>query len=206
MKSFSVAGVIRFARWHRFGLGLVALAVALLAGVTVITNAIRGPSTPVVVAKIDIAPGVQVSGAEVALVKWPSELVPPDALTTLEAAVGNITVSRVAAGVPLTASSFTAAAIRDDAAAEVLVPVRIRDPEMLQLLHPGTLVTLVGVAPEGYAETLATRVRVAALPNGDNSGILGSSNTSALLIVACNRSAATAIAAAAEMTIVVIVE
>ncbi|MDR0436467.1 MAG: SAF domain-containing protein [Propionibacteriaceae bacterium] len=205
MQRFNIAGVIRLIRWHRLGLGLMALAIALLAGISTIATALRGPTAFVVVAVGDIAPGTQVSGTDVALARWPAELIPPDAITSLDAALGRTTVGRVSTGVPLTTALFTTAAIRGDTGVEVLVPVRIRDPAMLGLLNPGALVTLVGVAPEGYAETLAAGVRVAALPDSGSGGVMGD-NSSALIIVACRRMEAIAIAAAAGMTITVIVE
>jgi Flp pilus assembly protein CpaB len=173
-----------------------------------ITTAIRGSTTPIVVAVHAISPGAQISATDVKLVEWPVEYAPPEAFNTLAEVVGRRMVSRVSEGVPLTNDGFTIAAIRDDTTAEVLVPVRTRDTAMLTLLHPGALVTLVGVAPEGYAETLATQVRVVSLPDSiEEDAIMGGSiDSGALIVIACRRADAITIAGAAGMTITIIIE
>ena len=155
------------------------------------------------------------SASDVRLVAWPSALVPPGALTSLEAAAGRTLSSAVGEGEALTALRFVgpalATTLRTDG--RVAAPVRLADAEAALLLRPGDRVDLVaasaggadpidGSAGSAYARVVAVAAVVITSPSseGGSSLITGSSTASgALVVVAVTRTEALTLAEAAVL-------
>ncbi|GAA4942440.1 Flp pilus assembly protein CpaB [Actinomycetospora succinea] len=126
---------------------LVVLAVAFLAA-----PGVAPAGTPVLVAARDLAPGVALGPADVAVRSLPPDLVPAGALGEPAVVAGRQVVGGVRAGEALTdvrllgpVAAVAAAGVPDAAG----VPVRLADAGVAALLTPGTRVDLVaaGVTP-----------------------------------------------------------
>lgn len=120
---------------------LLVLALGLLAAPSV-----APAGTPVLVAARDLAPGVALGPADVAVRLLPGELVPAGAFAEPGAVAGRQVVGGVRAGEALTdvrllgpVAAVAAAGVPDAAG----VPVRLADAGVAALLTPGTRVDLV---------------------------------------------------------------
>jgi pilus assembly protein CpaB len=109
------------------------------------------PSTRIVVADHDLGPGVTVSAADVAVREMPRDLVPAGTLTSVNAVVGHVLGGALRAGEPITDVRLvdpadTALATGGPGASAV--PVRLADPAVADLLHPGIRVDVVTTDPD----------------------------------------------------------
>lgn len=172
-------------------------------------------SARVVVASGDLAPGAHLESADLRLVAWPTALVPPGALTSLEAAAGRTLASAVGEGEALTALRFVgpalATTLRTDG--RIAAPVRLADAQAATLLRPGDRLDLVaasaggadpidGTAGGSYARVVAAGAVVITVPSVDRgrSVIAGSpSSGGALVVVAVTRTEALMLAEAAVL-------
>ena len=115
----------RAARWHRRGLAALAAAIATLA----ILAALR-PAPPVtasvVVAAKDLPAGHRLSGTDLELSHFPSELVPRNAVPNPDIAIGETLAAPITRRSVLTRASTVSVALTPGAG-ELLVPVRIAD-------------------------------------------------------------------------------
>ncbi len=125
---------------------LVVLALGLLAAPSV-----APAGTPVLVAARDLAPGVALGPADVAVRLLPGELVPAGAFAEPGAVAGRQVVGGVRAGEALTdvrllgpVAAIAAAGVPDAAG----VPVRLADAGVAALLTPGTRVDLVAAGAD----------------------------------------------------------
>jgi len=125
---------------------LVVLALGLLAAPSV-----APAGTPVLVAARDLAPGVALGPADVAVRLLPGELVPAGAFAEPGAVAGRQLVGGVRAGEALTdvrllgpVAAVAAAGVPDAAG----VPVRLADAGVAALLTPGTRVDLVAAGAD----------------------------------------------------------
>ncbi|WP_433035733.1 SAF domain-containing protein [Actinomycetospora sp. CA-053990] len=125
---------------------LVVVALGLLAAPSV-----APAGTPVLVAARDLAPGVALGPADVAVRLLPGELVPAGAFAEPGAVAGRQVVGGVRAGEPLTdvrllgpVAAVAAAGVPDAAG----VPVRLADAGVAALLAPGTRVDLVAAGAD----------------------------------------------------------
>ena len=125
---------------------LVVLALGLLAAPSV-----APAGTPVLVAARDLAPGVALGPADVAVRLLPGELVPAGAFAEPGAVAGRQVVGGVRAGEALTdvrllgpVAAVAAAGVPDAAG----VPVRLADAGVAALLTPGTRVDLVAAGAD----------------------------------------------------------
>ena len=125
---------------------LVLLALGLLAAPSV-----APAGTPVLVAARDLAPGVALGPADVAVRLLPGELVPAGAFAESGAVAGRQVVGGVRAGEALTdvrllgpVAAVAAAGVPDAAG----VPVRLADAGVAALLTPGTRVDLVAAGAD----------------------------------------------------------
>ena len=125
---------------------LVVLALGLLAAPSVAPS-----GTPVLVAARDLAPGVALGPADVAVRLLPGELVPAGAFAEPGAVAGRQVVGGVRAGEALTdvrllgpVAAVAAAGVPDAAG----VPVRLADAGVAALLTPGTRVDLVAAGAD----------------------------------------------------------
>ena len=172
-------------------------------------------SARVVVAAGDLAPGAQLESSDLRLVAWPTALVPPGALTSLEEAAGRTLSAAVGKGEALTALRLVgpvlAATLVSDG--RVAAPVRLADAQAATLLRPGDRLDLVaasaggadpidGTAGGSYARVVATGAVVITVPNADTgrSLIAGSPSAGgALVVVAVTRTEALTLAEAAVL-------
>lgn len=126
---------------------LVVLAVVLAA-----RPAAAPPTGRVVIARHDLAPGVALGPGDVEVRAVPDDAVPGGALPAAEPALGRTTVGPVRAGEVLTDVRFVGpeaavvAAGTPDAAG---VPLRLADPAVAGLVHPGARVDIVGAGGVG---------------------------------------------------------
>jgi Flp pilus assembly protein CpaB len=128
-----------------------AVAGVLVIGAAVL--AVRGPdstadSRAVLVAARDVAPGTALSASDVRVRRWPSELVPPDALSSLDQVAGRVLAGAAGAGEPLTSHRLAGPdlARRSGGRADgVSVPIRLADGDVAGLLNPGQKVDVVTV-------------------------------------------------------------
>jgi pilus assembly protein CpaB len=125
---------------------LVVLALGLLAAPSV-----APAGTPVLVAARDLAPGVALGPADVAVRLLPGELVPAGAFAEPGVVAGRQVVGGVRAGEALTdvrllgpVAAVAAAGVPDAAG----VPVRLADAGVAALLTPGTRVDLVAAGAD----------------------------------------------------------
>jgi pilus assembly protein CpaB len=160
----------RVASLRRAAAGSLAL-VALVLAVAPTSNA----GVPVVVAAADIAAGSSLHAADLAVRRWPAELVPAGALPDPAAADGRVLVGAARAGEPITDTRLagpTALGAPDGAAA---VPIRLADAGAAALLVPGSSVDVVTVgADSGEPVVLARAAGVLAVlpPDSPSSGRL----------------------------------
>lgn len=132
---------------------LVVVALGLLAAPSVAPG-----GTPVLVAARDLAPGVALGPADVAVRLLPGELVPAGAFAEPGAVAGRQVVGGVRAGEALTdvrllgpVAAVAAAGVPDAAG----VPVRLADAGVAALLTPGTRVDLVAAGADDAAAVAA---------------------------------------------------
>lgn len=186
--------------WRRTALLRRSLAGALAVTALVLALIPDDAGTPVLVAARDIASGTALGDADLAVVTWPTALVPAGALRAPGDAGGRVLAGAARAGEPLTDVRLTgresAARLtgRPDAAA---VPVRLPDPDVAGLLAPGSRVDVVTPGrddgrPIVLAADAAVLTVLAAVPDSP-----GRAPPGRLVLVALPRAEAARVAAAA---------
>jgi len=200
---------LRALRWHRRAVGVTAILMCLVVGAAV---ALAPPpeGSMVVITTRALPPGTVLADADVRTAMAPDTLVPTGALADVADAVGATLAVAQPAGAIVTdlALGDSAGALADAGAGEVLVPLRLADPDVATLLRVGTVVTIVAASPEGGTAIVAEHVRIAILPTqAGSSGLFGASGgTSALVVVAAGPAAAQRLATAYGSTLGVILE
>ncbi|GGF52244.1 hypothetical protein GCM10011519_27790 [Marmoricola endophyticus] len=142
-----LAGLRRRVLLHRRGLAALLLAVAVAAGV----GAVRAPAqatTTVWVAARDLDGGGALTGADLRRARLPEAAAPAGAVTR-EELVGRRLSGPVRAGEPLTDRRVLGAALLEAYPGRSAVPVRLADPGVAELLHPGDRVDLMRADPRG---------------------------------------------------------
>jgi len=203
---FSIHGISQFVRWHRRGIGLLALCVALIAG---LGAALRPQTDPValVVAARPLSPGATLAAGDLAVIMVTDAQVPDGAFSDPKEVIGRPLVIGLTKGTPVTTAVLTSDALADHDAGEVLVPFRVKDADVATLLRVGDRITLVASTPEGVTETVAEHLRVARLPSSASGGLMSSSSSSgALIVVAASRSVAQQVAGVSDQWLGVIIE
>jgi pilus assembly protein CpaB len=163
----------------------------IVAGLLVLLAAVLAlrpePGTvTVLVAAHDLAPGGKLVETDVVSRELPADVVPAGAMTDVATLTGRL------AGPELVALQ----APTGDAAT---VPVRLSDPDVAELLHPGSRVDVVGVGERNAEPTvLAEQATVVTVLNEQRStfGEPGRSQQGRLVVVVLPRHAATRVAAA----------
>jgi len=206
MKQLFPAKITQFVRWHRTGVALLALFVALLAGISALTSS-ETAGTPLVVAARDLSAGTVLSDQDLLVVTAPDDLRPDGCFRGPADLIGRPLSVGLTRGTPLTTAALNTSALTDQAAGEMLVPFRVRDPDIVALLQVGDHLTIVTSTPEGTVMTVAEHVRVAQLPAQASSGVWGNSGTSgALIVVAAPSSIAGQLAAVSDQWLGVVIE
>lgn len=168
-------------RWHRRTFAALFVAVAVLAGLNVL-SARAGAGTAVVVAARTIPGGTTVTADDVAVVTIPDEFVADGALTTLDAVLGRTTVIDVPARAALTASALLGGEGLV-ASGRLALPVRFGEASAVSLLRVGNRVDVLGpTADSGDFGVVAAEVRVVAIPAQGGGGLLGGSESPLVLL------------------------
>jgi pilus assembly protein CpaB len=178
---------------------LVAVTLVVLAGVLALrpAGARESADTDVVVAGRDLGPGSTLTQADVDIRPLPRAAMPAGVLTSRAAAVGQVLAGPIRPGEPITdvrlvGPADTALTTGDPTSA--VVPVRLADPDVADLLRPGIRVDVVTLDPNQQADpVLAENAVVITIRNtaGTQAGQPGR-----LVLVAVPRSSATRLAAA----------
>jgi pilus assembly protein CpaB len=101
------------------------------------------PTAPVLVARHDLAPGSTLAPTDVVLRHLPADLLPAGALSTVRAATGHVLGGALRAGEPITDVRLADTGLPGGAPGSSAVPVRLADPGVADLLHPGVRVDVV---------------------------------------------------------------
>ena len=207
MRTFSWPNLLQAVRWHRRGIALLAFFIAVATGLSALLPG-QNSGAPLVVAARPLPPGTVLTGADLTVINVAPELVPEGAFTSTDALLGRCMSIGLTRGTPLTTAALGPEGLADHSAGEVLVPFRVRDPDVAALLRLGDRLTIVATTPEGISLTVAEHIRVAQLPAADSGGgFLGSSGASgALIVVAAPRETARQLAAAGDQWLGVIIE
>jgi len=182
MKQFSLHSIVQLVRWHRRGIGVLALAVAAMAALGAVMAG-QNQGTPVVVAGRDLAPGATLVVSDLRTEYLAPDLVPGGAFASVAELVGRALSVGLTRGTPITTAALGGDSLVDHTTSEVLVPLRVRDAAVAALLHVGDRLTIVVATPEGQVRTLARHVRVAQLPSSAAGGLLGGGSSSGALVV-----------------------
>lgn len=189
--------------WRGSGFGrtlmLRRVAAALLVGIAAVLALSPGSAADdvVVVAARDLAPGTVLDAGAVILRGPPAQLAPDGAARTPAAVLGRTLAAPVRRGEPLTDVRLTGPdltrAVSVDPAA-VSVALRLPDPDVAALLHPGAAVDVVTVGErQDDPVVLARGARVlAVLEPGARAG----TREGKLVLIALDSVAATRVAAA----------
>lgn len=173
---------------------------AALVGLAVVSAYRTDPSrteVPVVVTATDVAPGTSLTAADVTVTRVDSSLLADGTLRSVDDAVGRTVAGPVRSGEALTDVRLLgprlASATLPSGDARI-VPIRLADPELAQLLRAGDVVDVVRAAPDdtspsGVIAESATVVMVSA----PSSGV---SRRDQLVLVALRADDASAVAAA----------
>ncbi|MGH3836875.1 MAG: SAF domain-containing protein [Pseudonocardiaceae bacterium] len=189
--------------WRGSGFGRTLLlrraAAAVLVGVAAVLALApgRGSAVAVVVAARDLAPGTVLEAAEVTMRGLPAPVVPDGAARTPATVLGRTLAAPVRRGEPLTDVRLTGPDLARTVPAgpdAVSVPLRLADPDIAALLHPGAAVDVVTVGErQDEPVVLARSARVlAVLEAGPRTG----ARDGRLVLVALDPAAATRVAAA----------
>lgn len=151
----------------------------------------------VVVAARDLTPGTVLEASEVTLRALPAQSVPDGTARTPTAVLGRTLAAPVRRGEPLTDVRLTGSELARTVATNpdtVSVPLRLADPGVAALLHPGATVDVVTVGERrNEPVVLARGARVlAVLEAGTRTG----ERDGRLVLVALDPAAATRVAAA----------
>jgi pilus assembly protein CpaB len=159
----------------------------------------RGPSTDdtVVVAARDLSPGTVLEASEVTLRALPAQAVPDGSARIPSAVLGRTLAAPVRRGEPLTDVRLAGPELARTVTTNpdtVSVPLRLADPEVAALLHPGAAVDVVsaGHRPDEPV-VLARGARVLAVLEADTRT---GQRAERLVLVALDSVAATRVAAA----------
>jgi pilus assembly protein CpaB len=189
-------------RGSRFGHTLVlrrviAAALVVLAAVLALSgSAVEDDTVAVVVAAQDLTPGTVVAHDQVSVRGLARQVVPDGAARTLTAIVGRTLAAPVRRGEPLTDVRLTGADLTRAVSTNpdaVSVPLRLADPGVAALLHPGIAVDVVTTGErQNEPVVLARGARVlAVLDAGTRTG----EHDGRLVLVALDPVAATRVAA-----------
>jgi pilus assembly protein CpaB len=159
-----------------------------------------GDTDALVVAAHDLAPGTALSDSDIRVVRAPVALIPGSAFRDATSATGRTLAGAAGAGEPITEARLVGArntvlTARDPTA--VVVPVRLADPAVADLVGSGSHVDVIALDPQGTVGTvLATDAVVVTVRRQDDKP--------GLLLLAVPEDTATRVAAttlAREVTI-----
>ncbi|MGH3915150.1 MAG: SAF domain-containing protein [Pseudonocardiaceae bacterium] len=182
-----------------------ALLVGLAATLALSPGTGAAAAVPVVVAARDLSPGTVLGAGEVVLSGLPEQVVPDGAARATPAVLGRTLAAPVRRGEPLTdlrlAGPELAQAVSADPAA-VSVALRLPDPDMAALLHPGAMVDVLTLGErQDEPVVLASGARVLAVLEPGAGTAEGRLVLVALDAVAATRVAAASLSRAVTVTL-----
>ncbi|MCW2812049.1 MAG: cpaB [Friedmanniella sp.] len=183
----------RAASWHRRKLAALAAVAAVVSGVAAATP--EGPAT-VRVVRLEhaLAGGTVLQGADLDVADVPVDAVPDGALTDPGPALGRLLAAPAARGQVLTELALVLPR-PPGSTSLVLAPLRLTDPDLAALVHPGDLVDVLAADPQvAQARVVAAAVRVVTVPRAEAEN---ARSDGALVLVAVDRPTAAALARAA---------
>lgn len=158
--------IASFVTWHRRLFAALASAACVLAVVQIVAPT-QAPGVPVLVVQRAVAAGATFTDADVGVIALPAAAAPTDALASSEEVVGEVAVTSLTKGTPVTPGLVLKT--RSPTAGHVFVPIRLPDASPLGFIRPGDLVSVVAVQSDGTSKVVATGVRVAAIPDVESS-------------------------------------
>lgn len=128
---------------------VLAAALVVLAAVVALTPSVRDGTTPVLVAARALPAGAALTPADVRVARMPADLVPASALSRPSAVESAVLVAAASAGEPITSTRLLGPEHTRLAAGpgRAAVPLRLADPGVARLLHPGVRVDVVAADP-----------------------------------------------------------
>jgi Flp pilus assembly protein CpaB len=146
--------------WRRVVLIRRVVAGGLVVGAVVL--AIRDPQTEgrsqtVLVTARDVAPGSALSASDIQVRRWPADLVPKNALHSVDQATGRVLAGAAGAGELLTSHRLAGPELARRArgrADAVSVPIRLVDADIAGLLNPGQKVDVITVGSRSDQPTI----------------------------------------------------
>jgi Flp pilus assembly protein CpaB len=141
----------------------------LLGGVLALqpASAADAPSSPTVVSAHDIAAGSVLSAADVRIESVPDGVRAVGSLATTAAVQGHVLAGAARAGEPITDARLVSLSPNVPTPGDPgrsIVPIRVADPAVGDLLHPGTRVDVI-TAGDGGHQVLADLATVTAVTN-----------------------------------------
>ncbi|MDR2896276.1 MAG: SAF domain-containing protein [Propionibacteriaceae bacterium] len=176
MKPFT--RLTRFSIIHRRALATICVMMAVLSIGMGLPQG-HDDTTTVYAAKERIAAGTVLDASLIETIAIPIGLAPSSAVIDADAALGKMTSAAIAAGSILTSESFVAQS--EIPAGNVITPLDV-DPDVLALLAPGSLVTVMYTDPESGTATSRRDLRVVTVPATVSGGLLESSGPSRVLL------------------------
>ena len=174
---------------------LVAGALVVLAAALALLPTGHGTRVPVLVAARDLPPGTPLAPGDVLLRHFPPDTVPDGARAAVPDVAGRLLAGPARRGEPLTDVRLTGpelAALATGDPKAATVPVRLSDPDLAALLHPGAVVDVVTVGErQNQPVVLAAGATVLAVPPAGDAATEGR-----LVLVAMPEGVATRVAGA----------
>lgn len=190
--------LLRAFRWHRRWFAALFAAIAVLAGLNMLSAA-QSAGVRVVVAGRDIPGGSRLGADDLRMVILPPAAVAAGAFTDIDQAVGRTVVVGIPERQVLTPVALLGAE-GQVAPGKVALPVIFGTAGAVSLLSVGSRIDALGAdaSGSGYG-VVATDVRVAALPESEDPDLLGGT-TSQVVLLEVNSAQAAAIVAAMSVS------
>jgi hypothetical protein len=197
MKVFTV-----FTTWCRLHRRFVAAVLAMICvgSICVIATGRDGSMEQVVVTQQRVLSGQTVDTADLGTQLVPREFIPEGALTSVDEATGQMLAATLPAGSMVTTDAFVSArdAIADG---QVVMPIRLAQPEFMSLISPGCRIALFIPDLTTGQNIIEHDVLVVAVPaSGDSGGLLSSGSSANHILVSVTEDTASRISAVAAST------
>jgi len=164
---------------HRRLLATLSAMVAVLA-ICSIASGQEGPTATVYTAVARIPPGTTLTATQVAKTAVPSNVVPEDAITSLDGLTGQMSAGPIPAGAILTTDDFVSASQANPGF--VIVPLAVSS-QILSVIKPGEHVSIFLTNASTGEVAVARGIRVVTVPAPSSSGMFSSGSSSDSILV-----------------------
>ncbi|ETJ98589.1 SAF domain-containing protein [Propionimicrobium sp. BV2F7] len=154
-------------------------------------------STQVFVAASSLSAGTKLSAQDFTARDVPDEYLPEDVISDSSQLVGRTLTANLGSGTMLTNSVIFGS--QQSSGSEKLVPFRVDDTQVVSLLKVGDVISVVANSSDGTSQTVASNVKVAALPEVETAEF-GGAQTGALVVVSADEQTANALASASAQS------